>query len=57
MRVYPTKGDGKTVARPLGVVDAYEVVTPDVDLSAIVSSVVQEFTGLDFSMTPTEKAL
>jgi hypothetical protein len=38
-------------------VDAYEVVTPDVDLSAIVSSVVQEFTGLDFSMAPSEQAL
>jgi hypothetical protein len=39
------------------VVDAYEVVVPDVDLSAIVKSVVQEFTGLDFAMTPTEQAL
>jgi hypothetical protein len=39
------------------VVDAYEVVTPEVNLSAIVSSVVQEFSGLDFSMTPTEQAL
>jgi hypothetical protein len=39
------------------VADAYEVATADVDLSAIVQSVVQEFAGLDFSVTPTERAL
>ena len=39
------------------VADVYEVATADVDLSAIVQSVVQEFAGLDFSMTPTERAL
>jgi hypothetical protein len=39
------------------VVDTYEVAMADVDLSAIVQSVVQGFAGLDFSVTPTERAL
>jgi hypothetical protein len=37
--------------------EAYEVATADVDLSAIVQSVVQKFAGLDFSVTPTEHTL
>jgi hypothetical protein len=39
------------------VTDAYEVVTADVDLSVIVQSVVKEFAGIDFAVTPTERAL
>jgi hypothetical protein len=39
------------------VAETYEVATADVDLSAIAHSVVQEFAGLDFSVTPTERAL